>query len=155
MIRCPGSCTIVLAAITTLVVFVLLYGPMFVPIVSSFFAVSAATSTGRQPTLAAYVALAQNDGILEALRHHADRRRLRRSSSRSSSGPLLAFYYHGRSRGREILQFIIFLPFLMPPIITGLSLLIFFREIDFERSLRDGDHRPYGLRAGAGLPHRS
>ena len=51
-------------------------------------------------------------------------------------GTLLAFHYQsGRSRGREIMQFIIFLPFLMPPIITGLSLLIYFREIDFERSL--------------------
>ena len=51
-------------------------------------------------------------------------------------GTLLAFHYQsGRSRGREIIQFIVFLPFLMPPIITGLSLLIYFREIDFERSL--------------------
>ena len=36
---------------------------------------------------------------------------------------------------RHLLQLIVFLPFLMPPIITGLSLLIFFRELDVPRSL--------------------
>jgi putative spermidine/putrescine transport system permease protein len=51
------------------------------------------------------------------------------------SGTLLALYYHGRRSGRGALQFIIFLPFLMPPIISGLALLIFFREIGLERSL--------------------
>ncbi|MBZ0227647.1 MAG: ABC transporter permease subunit, partial [Bauldia sp.] len=40
-----------------------------------------------------------------------------------------------RSRFREVLQLVIFLPFLMPPIITGLSLLVFFREADIPRSL--------------------
>ena len=51
-------------------------------------------------------------------------------------GTALAFHYNGsRSRFREVLQLVIFLPFLMPPIITGLSLLIFFRETDIPRSL--------------------
>jgi putative spermidine/putrescine transport system permease protein/spermidine/putrescine transport system permease protein len=49
---------------------------------------------------------------------------------------LLAFYVHQREgRLRTALQFLIFLPFLLPPIITGLSLLVFFREIDFPRGL--------------------
>ena len=62
-------------------------------------------------------------------------------------GTALAFHYNGsRSRFREVLQLVIFLPFLMPPIITGLSLLIFFREVDVPRSLVTVDHRPYGLR---------
>jgi putative spermidine/putrescine transport system permease protein/spermidine/putrescine transport system permease protein len=49
---------------------------------------------------------------------------------------LLAFYVN-QSQGRPAtaLQFLIFLPFLLPPIITGLSLLVFFREIDFPRGL--------------------
>ena len=42
-------------------------------------------------------------------------------------GFYFANYYHtSRGRMKELLQFIIFLPFLLPPIITGLSLLIFF-----------------------------
>ena len=46
-------------------------------------------------------------------------------------GFYFANYYHtSRGKMKELLQFIIFLPFLLPPIITGLSLLIFFREIN-------------------------
>jgi putative spermidine/putrescine transport system permease protein/spermidine/putrescine transport system permease protein len=51
-------------------------------------------------------------------------------------GTLIAFHYKAsRSALRHLLQFVVFLPFLMPPIITGLSLLIFFRETDVPRSL--------------------
>ena len=51
-------------------------------------------------------------------------------------GFYFANYYHtSRGKMKELLQFIIFLPFLLPPIITGLSLLIFFREIGLPRSL--------------------
>jgi putative spermidine/putrescine transport system permease protein/spermidine/putrescine transport system permease protein len=51
------------------------------------------------------------------------------------AGTLLALYYHGKRKGRHILHFTIFLPFLMPPIISGLALLVFFREVGIERSL--------------------
>ena len=51
-------------------------------------------------------------------------------------GFYFANYYHtSRGKMKELLQFIIFLPFLLPPIITGLSLLIFFRELGLPRSL--------------------
>jgi putative spermidine/putrescine transport system permease protein/spermidine/putrescine transport system permease protein len=49
-------------------------------------------------------------------------------------GLMFALYYT-RTRGlaRHVMQGIIFLPFLLPPIITGLALLIFFREIELPR----------------------
>lgn len=51
-------------------------------------------------------------------------------------GVLFAFYFVTARRPLGLLmQGLIFLPFLLPPIITGLALLIFFREIDFDRSL--------------------
>lgn len=51
-------------------------------------------------------------------------------------GTLFAFYYqYSDSRWRQLHQAIIFIPFLLPPIVTGLSLLIFFREIGLPRSL--------------------
>lgn len=45
-----------------------------------------------------------------------------------------AFYFQ-RTRGwpRQVMQLLIFLPFLLPPIITGLALLISFREMDLTR----------------------
>jgi ABC-type spermidine/putrescine transport system permease subunit II len=122
-------------SLVTGLVFVILYGPIFVPIVSSFFQVKQGSVDWSQPTFGAYAALSANEGILIAVRNTL----VVGFSAVILSlalGMLLAFYYHsGKSRGREFLQFIVFLPFLMPPIITGLSLLIYFREIQFERSL--------------------
>ncbi|MDF3214024.1 ABC transporter permease [Mesorhizobium sp. M7A.F.Ca.CA.001.09.2.1] len=129
----PRLSTIFLAAITTLVA-VLLYSPLFVPIVSSFFTISHGSVDWSSPTLATYVALAENHDILAALRTTLIVGVCTVILS-VVSGTLLALYYHGRRSGRSLLQFIIFLPFLMPPIISGLALLIFFREIGLERSL--------------------
>jgi ABC-type spermidine/putrescine transport system permease subunit II len=122
-------------ALVTGVVFVILYGPIFVPIVSSFFEVKQGSVDLSHATVSAYVALAANEGILTAVGNTL----IVGFSAVILSltlGTLLAFYYHsGRSKGREFLQFVVFLPFLMPPIITGLSLLIYFREADIPRSL--------------------
>jgi putative spermidine/putrescine transport system permease protein/spermidine/putrescine transport system permease protein len=133
MTRSPAA-TCLLALVTGLV-FVILYGPIFVPIVSSFFEVHQGAVQWGHPTLDAYAALTRNDGILTALRNTLMVGAAAVVLS-LALGTLLAFHYQsGRSRGRELIQFVVFLPFLMPPIITGLSLLIYFREIEFERSL--------------------
>jgi len=133
MIR-SRTATALLAAVTTFV-FLILYGPIFVPIASSFFLVKGGTVQWDQASLSAYVALAGNEGILEAVKNTIVVG-LSAVVLSLALGTLLAFHYHAeRSRGREFIQFVVFLPFLMPPIITGLSLLIFFREIDFPRSL--------------------
>lgn len=124
----------ILAGITALV-FVLLYGPILVPISSSFFAVRQGTVDWSMPTFSAYVALTQNEGILIALRNTLVVG-VSAVIAALALGTACALYYNsGRSRDRALMQFAIFLPFLMPPIITGLSLLIYFREIDFDRSL--------------------
>jgi len=116
-------------------VFILLYGPIFVPIASSFFALKQGAIDWQQPTADAYVTLVSNEGILVALRNTL----VVGASAVVCSlilGIASALYVNsGKSKDRVLLQFIIFLPFLMPPIITGLALLIYFREIDFDRSL--------------------
>ncbi|UCH24948.1 MAG: ABC transporter permease [Trueperaceae bacterium] len=49
---------------------------------------------------------------------------------------LMAFYTDRQdTRWTLALRFVIFLPFLLPPIITGLSLLVFFKEIGLSRGL--------------------
>lgn len=125
--------TVFLAAVTAFVA-VLLYSPLFVPIVSSFFTVTHGDVDWSSPTVSAYMSLAQNREILAALRTTLIVGTCTVFLS-VGAGTLLALYYHGRHKGRGALQFIIFLPFLMPPIISGLALLIFFREIGLERSL--------------------
>jgi putative spermidine/putrescine transport system permease protein len=125
--------TIFLAAVTVFVA-ALLYSPLLVPIVSSFFTIARGEVNWSAPTLSAYQALLENNEILTALRTTL----IVGVSTVILSvgcGTLLALYYHAGRRGRSALQFIIFLPFLMPPVISGLALLIFFREINFERSL--------------------
>jgi len=125
--------TLVLALVTALVA-LMLYSPLFVPIVSSFFTVAHGQVDWSAPTLSAYADLLQNAEILTALRTTM----IVGISTVILSvccGTLLALYYHSRRAGRSALQFIIFLPFLMPPVISGLALLIFFREINLERSL--------------------
>jgi putative spermidine/putrescine transport system permease protein/spermidine/putrescine transport system permease protein len=116
-------------------VFLLLYGPLLLPIISSFFPVKQGAMLWDQPTLQAYGALVRNDSILDALRNTVT---VGASAVILSLaiGTVLALYVNsGSGAGRQLLQFLIFLPFLLPPIIIGLSLLIFFREVDFPRSL--------------------
>lgn len=124
---------ILLAVVTAAVAFIL-YSPLLVPILSSFFVVSHGQVDWSSPTLSAYAALTRNDDILSALQATL----MVGFSTVVLSvtlGTLLALYHHARGAGAKLLQFLVFLPFLMPPIITGLSLLIFFREVDFPRSL--------------------
>ena len=129
----PRLSTMLLAALTALVT-ILLYSPLFVPIISSFFAVSHGDVDWSSPTLSAYISLAGNQEILAALRATLIVG-ISTVFLSVGSGTLLALYYHSRGSGREALQFVIFLPFLMPPIISGLALLSCFREIGLERSL--------------------
>jgi putative spermidine/putrescine transport system permease protein/spermidine/putrescine transport system permease protein len=116
-------------------VLLLLYGPLFLAIFFSFFAFKSNQVQWDSFSFTAYAKLVDNQQIIEALKNTF----VVGVTAVTLSlvlGTLLALYYHGgRSRGRELLQIVIYLPFLMPPIVTGLSLLIFFRQIDFERSL--------------------
>ncbi|WP_374650916.1 ABC transporter permease [Dongia sp.] len=123
-----------LATITALV-FILLYGPIFVPIVSSFFVLKQGAIDWQQPTVDAYVTLVSNEGILIALRNTLVVGAAAVVCSLVLGIASALYFNSGKSKDRALLQFVIFLPFLMPPIITGLALLIYFREIDFDRSL--------------------
>ncbi|MBL8894565.1 MAG: ABC transporter permease [Rhizobiales bacterium] len=134
MMRLSAFATGLLAALTALV-FLLLYGPLLIPIISSFFTISHGEVQWNDPSLSAYWALTANQSIIEAV---GNTLLVGFSATLLAlvAGTLLAMHYcSGKSAGREVMQFAVFLPFLMPPIITGLSLLIFFREVGISRSL--------------------
>jgi putative spermidine/putrescine transport system permease protein/spermidine/putrescine transport system permease protein len=124
-----------LLSLITLLVFILLYGPIFIPIVTSFFTVKYGSVDWSQMNLDAYAKLTENDGVIEAVENTF----IVGLSAVAASlvlGTVIALHCNsGKSRSRALLQFVVFLPFLMPPIITGLSLLIFFRETDIDRSM--------------------
>ncbi len=134
MMRLSLPATAILTAVTA-AVFLLLYGPLFIPILSSFFAVAHGDVNWDEPSLSSYAALAHNGGILTAVKNTL---LVGFSATLLSlvAGTVLALHYcGGKSWGREVMNFTVFLPFLMPPIITGLALLIFFRETGVPRSL--------------------
>jgi putative spermidine/putrescine transport system permease protein len=66
MMRLPGYAIGALWAMTG-VVFLLLYSPLIIPIVSSFFAIAHGEVQWHDPSLASYAALTANRGILEAV----------------------------------------------------------------------------------------
>ena len=116
-------------------VLLLLYGPLFLAIFFSFFAFRSNQVQWDSFSFTAYAKLMDNQRIIDALANTFVVGIIAVALS-LVIGTLLALYHHaGRGRGRDLLQVVIYLPFLVPPIVTGLSLLIFFRQIEFERSL--------------------
>ena len=64
MMRLSRPATAVLTVIT-MQVFLLLYGPLLIPILSSFFTISHGDVMWDEPSLSAYGALVANQGILK------------------------------------------------------------------------------------------
>jgi putative spermidine/putrescine transport system permease protein/spermidine/putrescine transport system permease protein len=134
VIRISPLATACLGLIAAFVI-VVLYGPLLVAIFFSFFDYQNNAIQWDSFSFAAYSLLAQDEGIVEAVINTLYVGVIAVCLA-LVLGTALAFHYNGsRSRFRELLQLVIFLPFLMPPIITGLSLLIFFREVNIPRSL--------------------
>ncbi|MGD9511647.1 MAG: ABC transporter permease [Geminicoccaceae bacterium] len=114
---------------------VVLYGPLLLTMFLSFFDLRRGTVVWDSFGLHWYAALWRNRGIIEALGNT-----LLVGFAAVCLAILLglatAFWYHAHpGRPRAALQAVIFLPFVLPPIVTGLSLLIFFRETGVPRSL--------------------
>jgi ABC-type spermidine/putrescine transport system permease subunit II len=125
---------LVLIAIA-LIVLLVLYGPLFVAILFSFIRMRRGQILWDSFSFEAYGLLLKNQGIIEALGNTLIVG-LSAVAAALVLGTLFALHYqNSRGRGRELMQLMIFLPFLMPPILTGLSLLIFFRQAHIERSL--------------------
>ncbi len=124
----------VLAVLTGLV-FVALYAPIFLVALLSFFRLRRGEIQWDSFSLQWYGKLFSNEGLGQAL---ANSIIVGFGSVLVALvfGMLLAFYVNTR-RGpwTVILQFVVFLPFLLPPIITGLSLLVFFNEWGVSRGL--------------------
>ncbi len=134
MIRVSRGAMAILILIAAFVLLVL-YGPLLVAVFFSFFTFQNNAVQWDSFSFDAYRSLVHDQGIIDAVINTL----LVGAAAVSIAlavGTALAFHYNGsRSRFREVLQLVIFLPFLMPPIITGLSLLVFFREADIPRSL--------------------
>ena len=124
----------ILGLITGLV-FIALYAPIFLVAALSFFRLRRGTIQWHTFSLEWYAKLLSNEKIFNALFN----------SLVVGFGSVLAalvlamllalYLNHRTDRWSLFLQFVIFLPFLLPPIITGLALLITFQELGLSRSL--------------------
>ena len=121
----------VVAAVTLAI----LYGPLIVMAFFSFYTKKAGVIQWDSFTFDWYVKLAGNSNILDTLVNSLIVGFIAVFCA-LVLGTLFAIHFNGsRSRLRHLPQVLIYLPFLLPPIITGLSLLIFFDWIGVPRSL--------------------
>lgn len=121
--------------LVTVLGFLVLYAPLFAVVLFSLFPLvrrRGALSLGDFTT-ESYAALAANTDILSAI---GVTLAIGAAATLLSValGAVFAFYFV-RTAGwaRQVMQALIFLPFLLPPVITGLALLIFFRDVDLGR----------------------
>ena len=122
-------------ALVTLAAFAILYAPVFLVGILSFFESKRQVIDWSSFSVNSYIELTDNRRIIGALTRTIIVA-LFASLAALVAGTAIAYYYNSaRSRLRHVLQFAVFMPFLLPPIITGLSMLVFFREVGISTGL--------------------
>ena len=113
----------------------IMYGPFIYIFLASFFRLSRGRVQWDSFTFGWYAELWNNGKIIEALWNSLCVG-FGAVFAALVLGVLFALYQrNSRSPLRHLHQIVIFIPFLLPPIITGLSLLIYFNGIGLNRSL--------------------
>ena len=123
-------------AAVTLGVYLALYLPILIVFVLSFFSMRRGRVNWETFSLDWYVKLFENESLGEALYNSFVVGAIAVLAA-IVFATLAAVHVNARpsARSARVLEYFIFLPFLLPPIITGLSLLIYFREADIPRGL--------------------
>jgi putative spermidine/putrescine transport system permease protein/spermidine/putrescine transport system permease protein len=113
----------ILGAITAIAVIVL-YAPLAIVVIGSFVPTAGTAFDWSAASLDAYRALPGSRPIIEALVRSIGVSAVAVAAA-LVLGTVLAFYYHWTASAlRQVLQLTIFLPFVLPQVITGLALLI-------------------------------
>ncbi|MGX5846647.1 ABC transporter permease [Mesorhizobium sp. PL10] len=132
--KTPVITWVFLISLAALVMSVI-YGPIVMTIAGAFFKTNSGSIILSEPSLESFFSLGSDKSVAHALGNTL-LVGFMASSLAVTIGTLTSLYYvSGRSLDRSVLQFLIFVPFVMPPMITGLALLIFFRDIGIDRSL--------------------
>lgn len=115
--------------------FFVLYAPALIVILLSFFGVKDHRIDWANPSLEWYGKFAGNAQLMAALSNSLLVGAIAVIVSTTISLGLAYYMKTGVRRGQTYVEFVIFLPFVLPAIITGISLLTAFRAIDVDRSL--------------------
>ena len=127
----------VVAGLVALVAFCVIYAPLVVVgMFSVWQPVRVRGSLGlSSPNCDSYVSLAGNQEILGAV-YTTLGIGAAATVIGLTLGTVFAFYYvYTTGLPRQVMQALIFLPFLLPPIMTGIALLVAFRELDLTRGV--------------------
>ena len=126
---------IALAGLVFVFVVMVTFAPIFITLMLSIFPVLNGRPDFSIPSFESYLALGNQRDLLEALRNSMV---VGGAAAIVSAflAVVLGLYVEKRDAiGKSFLQGIIYLPFVMPPIITGLALLLFFSGLNIERNL--------------------
>lgn len=117
-------------------VYLSLYLPILLVFVLSFFSLRRGKVDWGSFSLEWYAKLFGNEALGEALRNSVAVG-IAAVAAATVVATAAALHVHSRpaARSSRLLEYMVFLPFLLPPIITGLSLLIYFREAGVPRGL--------------------
>ncbi len=123
------------AGILTAAVFVVLYAPLFISFLFSLVEINQGKIMWETLSFAPYVTLWSNPSVMSALSNTAIVAVVSVAFA-SVFAVLLALYTDWKDAvGRRILELVIYLPFLLPPIMTGLALLVFSAQLGLNRGL--------------------
>ncbi len=123
-------------ALVTFFVYVALYLPIVLVLVLSFFSMRRGRVNWDTFSLEWYARLFANEALGGALLNSIAVGIIAVLAA-TIFATAAALHVNARplSRSARLIEYVIFLPFLLPPIITGLSLLIYFREMGISRGL--------------------
>lgn len=127
--------TIALLWVIGALTFVVLYAPAVIVILLSFFGMKGRKIDWSNASLEWYGKFAGNGQLIDALSNSLLVGFCAVVIATVISLGLAYYMKTGARRGQRYVEFVIFLPFVLPAIITGISLLIAFREVGIERSL--------------------
>lgn len=127
--------TLTLLWVVAAMIFGALYIPVLLVVIQSFFITGGPSIDLSTFGFQWYASLAQNGDILGALRNSLI---VGVSAVAISMAVAMALAYYmklGRRPGRSMVEAVIALPFVLPPIITGISLLVMLRWLGIPNSL--------------------
>ncbi|MBL8580369.1 MAG: ABC transporter permease [Mesorhizobium sp.] len=114
----------ILAGFLTVLVLLVLYAPVLVSALFSVVTIQRGTILWETFSLSSYATLWSNSSVLQALANTAIVA-IASAAAALLFGIALAFYTRSENAiGRRSIEVLIYLPFLLPPIVTGLSLLV-------------------------------
>jgi ABC-type spermidine/putrescine transport system permease subunit II len=119
----------------TVLVFALLYAPVFISLLFSLVQIKQGKVLWDTFSAAPYVTLWSNPSVIDALSNTAIVAVVSVAIAAVLAIVLALYTEWEGALGRRALEFVIYLPFLLPPIVTGLALLVGSAEIGVNRGL--------------------